>query len=177
VNVRSVWARLHLGGERQAHVLLLLALAHAGRARHPGPASQHGRGCLAFREGLLAPRARDDVLGRLPLLDEVHRDLREELGGASLHEEHLVAVRDPEQLAQQGDGLVVDGFVLLAAMAVLHDGHAALREVQHLVARALQGRERERGRASVEVLLAVHVDLPLARSGSGHFVTGEARLS
>ena len=75
--------------------------------------------------------------------------MRELLPGAALQEEHVVVVGDAEQLAHQRDGLVVDGLVLLAAVAVLHDATSPTRaKSSELALGALEGGQREgpRGR-------------------------------
>ena len=146
---------LHLGRGGDADVALLLAIAGAGGlGRDRG--SQHGRHHLALADRLLAPGAGDQVLGRLALLHEVHGDLGEEHGGAALQEEDLVRGRHGEQVAQQRERLVVDGLVLLAAVAVLHDRHATSGEVEELLAGPLERGERQGCGTGVEVHLAGH---------------------
>ncbi len=133
---------------RHAHVALLLAVAAPGRAGDAGVGACERGDDLRLGERLLAPRAGHDVVGAAALGEEVHRDLREQLRRATLEEEHLVRRGHGEELAQERDRLVVDRLVLLAAVAVLHHGHAGAGEVQELVAGALEGGEREgrRGR-------------------------------
>ena len=56
-----------------------------------------------------------------------------------------------EHLAQEGERLVVDRLVLLAAVALLHDAHPGPGEVEELALGALEGGERESRGAGAEV--------------------------
>src|SRR6185312_6813655 len=100
-----------------------------------------------------------DVVGRLPALQEVERHLRELLRRAPLQEDHVVRRRDREQLAQQRDRLAVHRLVLLAAVRVLHDAHAAPGKVEELALGPLERGEREGRGAGVEVHDAGHARL------------------
>ena len=88
-------------GSGDADVALLLALAGPGRAGDVDVAVEEVRDRLRLGDRLLAPRAGHDVVRDRAVLEEVHRDLREQLRGAALEEEHLVRVADAEQLAQR----------------------------------------------------------------------------
>ena len=155
---------LHLGGRRHAGVALLLAFSDADALdRHGGPEQRRDK--LRLAERLLAPGAGDEVLGGLPLLEEVHGHLGEQRGCPTLEKQDLVARGDAEELPDEGDGLVVNPLVLLAAVAVLHHRHAAPREVEELFAGALQSGKRKGGGSGVEIDLSAHVVLAWARRG------------
>src|SRR5262245_23169208 len=62
-----------------------------------------------------------------------------------------MAVRQRQQLLEQRDRFVLNRFVLLAAMAVLHDRHSRTLEVQELITRPLQRRQGQRRRSSIEI--------------------------
>ena len=156
---------LHLGGGRDADVALLLAVAGAGGLGRDR-AAQHGRHHLGLADRLLAPGAGDQVLGRLALLHEVHGDLGEQGRRPALEEEDLVGGGNGEELAEQGERLVVDGLVLLAAVAVLHDRHAAAGEVEEFLAGPLERGERQGCGTGVEVHLAGHGVPPCGGWGS-----------
>ena len=79
----------------------------------------------------LGPLTGDDEVGN-PVLHEVHRDHRELKRCAALHEEHLIIVRDLQQITDVGFRLVNDLLVHLRSMGHLHDGHAASSVIQHL---------------------------------------------
>src|SRR5262249_18291204 len=55
------------------------------------------------------------------------------------------------ELGEERQRLAVDRLVDLAAVRVLHDRHAAALEVEELVARALEDRQRQTSGTSVEV--------------------------
>src|SRR3972149_5482299 len=68
----------------------------------------------------------------------------------------MVVIAHGKQLTDQSNRLVVDGFIGLAAVAVLHHAHARAPHVEQLVARTLQGGDRERSRSSIEVRHSGH---------------------
>src|SRR6185436_1913385 len=83
---------------------------------------------------------------------QVHRDLRELQRRAALQEQHLVVVRDRQELAQVLFRLRRDRHEFLAAMAHLHHAHAGAAPVEHFVAGARQdflGQDR-RPRAEIK---------------------------
>ena len=86
---------------------------------------------LGFLEGLLRPRARDDVV-RHAVLHEVHRHGSELLRRAALQEQHAVVVGDAHELAKVGFGRLDDVRERGRAVAHLHDRHAGARVVEHL---------------------------------------------
>ena len=53
---------------------------------------------------------------------------------------------------QVGDRFLMDGGVFLAAVAVLHDGHAGTFEIQHLLAGFLEDFHRQDCRPGAEII-------------------------
>ena len=136
---------LYLAEPGGSYVGFLLALPGAGSSADLGRASKHRSGGLAFRIGLFAPGACDDVVGGLALLHEVHRTLSEHLRRATLQEDDSCVAGRGGELAQERERLIVDCLIFLAPVAGVDDGHAARCEVGELVSRAL---ERGEGRAA-----------------------------
>src|SRR3972149_2043608 len=183
---------LHPGGRGHPREALLLPLADAQALDRDGGAEQR-RDDLRLAERLFAPCAGDEVLRGRSLLQEVHRDLGEQRRGPSLEQEDFVACRHAEELADEGDRLVVDRFVLLPPVAVLHHRHAAPGEVEELVAGALQRGQGKGGGSGIEIDFPVHgvssrgragdfrgsrrVCRPRAGSGSPAFSQGPAAAS
>jgi hypothetical protein len=140
---------------------------HVGRARIKPPALARRQAAvlpglaaggdvdLDIRRGLgrrlLAPVAGDDVIGAIVIAGEVHRDLREMLGGAALQEQHGVVVRDRGEFAQVGLGLFGHRDETLAAMGLLHHRGATAVPVQQLALCLLKHRLRQRRRPRTEI--------------------------
>ena len=110
---------------------------------------------LGLLVSLLGPAARDDVIG-LAIGGEVHEHRREEQRVATLQEEHLVVVRNGQQLAQIGLGLGDDLREGRRTMTHLHDGHAGALVIEHLARRLLQDLLGEYRRTGGEVVHACH---------------------
>ena len=138
-------------------------------------------------DGLLAPRAREEVVGRGAVFEEVHGHHGELQARAALEAEDLVAVRDAHQLFDERDDAVVDGLELGRPVAALHDGHAGPFVVEELGLHALEHRQRQGRRAGVEVEHPVdHLQAPFTpfrppvgprRSDPRHFAVNSSRSS
>ena len=74
-----------------------------------------------FIDCLARPDTGIDVVGTAAFWHQVQRDLGKLLAGATLQEQHLVVVRNNQQLAQVLLSLLGDGNKLVAAMAHFHD--------------------------------------------------------
>ena len=92
----------------------------------------HVHVALRFRDGLLAPVARHDVVGRRAGGRQVQRHGRELQRGPALQEQHLVVVGHAEQRAKVLLGLRGEFDERGAAMADFHHGHAAALPVEQL---------------------------------------------
>ena len=120
---RLVRGHVHVGrARRQPRVA---GLRDAGEVlglvgeRHAGGANP-----LGFLQGLLAPRPRDDVVGRRARGQQVHRHHRELGAGTALQEQHVVVGGDAGQLPKRGVGVADHLLEGLRAVADLQDGHA-----------------------------------------------------
>ena len=133
----------------------------------------HRAGRLRFLRGLLAPGARDDVVGTAAG-GEVHRDLREMQRRAALQEQDLVVVGDGHQRAQVALGFLGERDEVLAAMADLHHGSACAAPLEHLVARLREHGFRQCRRTRAEVVAAGHLTL---RWFSARSATGDHRFA
>ena len=98
-----------------------------------------------------------DVIDRLRRARQVHRHQGKLRRGAALHEQYFVVCRNRHQLAQirlgRGRELHESG----AAVADLHDGHAAVPPIQQLIARLLQdlGRQNRGSRREIETRIEI----------------------
>jgi hypothetical protein len=136
VKVGGAARELQLVLPRDTYVALVVAAGGRGDVGLPAADRLHR---LRLADGLLTPAAGDDKVGGHVRPEEVHRDLREGHRRAALHEEDVPRVeRRPEKLGNERGRLVVDLLVDLAAMAVLHDAHAGLVEVQELLSCSLE---------------------------------------
>ena len=79
------------------------------------------------------------------------RDGGEELGGAPLQEQDVVAFGDVQQLADSGGGLVQHGVELLAAVAAFGDAEALALVVDEGLGGRLQHLERQHAGTGGEV--------------------------
>ena len=95
-----------------------------------------------FFVSLFGEVARDDVVGAT-FLQKVERHGFELGGSSALNKQNVVRVVDVHEFADQSDAFVVNGFVDLAAMAELHNAHAASFIVGDLLSGFLQHFERE----------------------------------
>jgi hypothetical protein len=95
--------------------------------------------------------AGEDVLRGCPLPEQVERQHRELEAGTALQQQDPERRRQGEKLPHERDRLVVHRLVLGRPVGHLGDRHARSGEIGELVAGALEGRERQRGRAGVEV--------------------------
>jgi hypothetical protein len=116
--------------------------------------------------------AGDDVVGGRTRR-EIHRDLREMLGGAALQEQHLVVRRNRHQRAQVGFGFFGEGDEVLAAMADFHHRGARARPLEHFVAGLRQYGFRNRSGAGREVVGTAHKH-SFARPAKAAAFDGEA---
>ena len=107
---------------------------------------------LGFLDRLGTPRAGVDVVRDLPLAEEVHRDHGELLAGAALQEQDRVVVAQAEQFLDAVDRFDVHRFVVLAAVAVLHDRHARALEFDQFGGGLLEDFERKNGGTCVEII-------------------------
>ncbi len=151
VNVRRGVVEGRFVGARYARVAALAGRRGDSRER-PRDAGPGGR----LRVRLLGPGAEDDVVRRAAGRQEAHGEERELHRRAALKEDHVVAGRNAEELANQAEGLVVHGLVHLVAVRVLHHGHARAREIEELGARPLESGQRKRPGAGVEIHRASH---------------------
>ncbi len=112
-----------------------------------------------FLDRLGAPGTGDDVVGGSLAAQQVHRHRRELAHGAALHEQHLVAGRHVEQLAQVLFGLGRNRHEILVAMAHFHHRHAAAVPVEQLGLDLLQHAERKCSGPCAEVKYSIHFSL------------------
>ena len=112
---------------------------------------------LALLERLAGPCALLRVVGLRALRQEINRDHRELHRGAALDEADRPVVVEPAELLEVGDRLLVDGVVVLAAVAHLHHGHSAALVVDEVRLRVLQDLEWQRRRTGGEVVCTGHV--------------------
>jgi hypothetical protein len=78
------------------------------------------------------------------------------LARPALKQQDVVVVGYSVEFLDQTNGLVVHGFVSLAAMAVLHHAHAGSREVDQLLLSPLECRKRKRGGTCIEIHYSGH---------------------
>mmetsp|Transcript_116355 Transcript_116355/g.329148 ORF Transcript_116355/g.329148 Transcript_116355/m.329148 type:complete len:273 (+) Transcript_116355:115-933(+) len=105
---------------------------------------------------LLAPLARDEVVGLRLQAHHVERDAGKLQGGAALLKNHLVVVGHAENVPKILLGLLGNTHELLRAVRHLHDAHAALLVVEHVRLDRLQDLKGHLARAGREI-----VDTPL----------------
>ncbi len=111
---------------------------------------------LCFVVGLLAPRAVDDVIGRLAgAAQQVHGHHGELQQGPALQEQHAVVRRYAQQRAEIGLGLIDDFVEGLRAMADLQDRHARAGQGQQVALRLFDGRQGKHGRARRKIIDAL----------------------
>ena len=157
VHVRRVLAESPVGPVR--HVRERAVLGGRGHV-DLGPA-QPARG----GDRLLGPLAGVHVVHhRLPA-QQVQRDHLELQRRPTLQEQHVVAVRHPEQAPQVGLGPLGDLGELLAPMAHLGHRLAGAVPVEHLVGRPLQHALGQHGRPGTEVEDLPHAALLLLGVG------------
>jgi len=79
------------------------------------------------------------------------------LARTTLQQQDIVVVADVEQLFDEGDRLVVNGFIDLTAMAVLHHAHAAAVDVEQLPLRAFESAQGKSCGACIEIDYSSHI--------------------
>ena len=109
---------------------------------------------LGLGNGLLGPGAGLDI-NSLAVLHQVPCHGGKLQGSAALNEQNLVVIGNAHQLAQVSLGLVDDLLEHLAAVAHLHDAHAAAAVVHHLITDFLQNGFRHHSRTGGEVKCTV----------------------
>ena len=123
-----------------------------GGRDHAGCLPRHGHGFHVCPSG---PVPRHHVI-RLPSpVQQVHGQHAELEVAAALQEQDLEVLGHVQQLADQRDGLVVDGIVFGGSVADFHYGHARALEVQQFVPgpfEGLHGQCRRTGREVDEAL-------------------------
>mmetsp|Transcript_889 Transcript_889/g.1216 ORF Transcript_889/g.1216 Transcript_889/m.1216 type:complete len:437 (-) Transcript_889:85-1395(-) len=133
---------------------------------------------LALIEGLLRPGASDNVVNDVALLGKVKRNHRELSRGTTLKEENLVIEGDVQKLAKVSLSPLNNAVELLAAMAHLHDAHAAALPVNKISLSLLKNIHRKHCRASREVINTLGLGSAnlhrLANGGGNHTHTSVA---
>ena len=148
---RIVGSKVHVGGIRfnlyfaEGRNAAVLAGFRAGR--FVGFAQ-----FLRFFQCFFRPDACHHIGGLFAGRQKVQRNHRELKTGAALQEQYIIVLGNRHQFAQQRDGLIVHRFVLFAAMAHFHDGHARAPEVEQFRLRFLQHGQRQGRRSCVEVV-------------------------
>lgn len=111
---------------------------------------------FSLLDGFLCPGTGVGVVGALIGSEQVHGNHGELGAGSALQEEDRLIVGNIHKLCHIGGSLFMDGRVLLAAMAALHDGHAAALEIDEIALCLLQNFEREYCGSGAEVIDACH---------------------
>ena len=109
---------------------------------------------LGFLGRLFGEVPRDGVIRRAAL-HQVHRDRRKLQRGPALQEENLMGLRHPKEAAQLCLGILEDFGEYRAAVAHLHDGHAAAVIVHDLRFCPLQDFLRKDGRTGGKIIYSV----------------------
>ena len=137
--------------------LQLVLFGHAVEiARLAVPGHVHGPLGFGFVVGLFAPRAAKDVIGRLArAMEQIHGHHAELEQGPALEEEHPVVVRNTQQRAEVGLGLVDDFVEGLGAVADLQNGDARARQGQQVALGLLKSGQGEHGRTGGEIVHAL----------------------
>src|SRR5450830_199736 len=146
----------------QVHIAGCLAELPAGRGRQAGVSvglvaggNVHFAVLACLFLAFVAPGAGHHKISRFAARQVQRND--GVLGQATtLHEQDLEVRRHRQQLAQIGFGLLVDADELFAAVAHLHDAHAAAVPVEHFGGSLLQHLFGDRGRAGREVVGTRH---------------------
>ena len=95
-----------------------------------------------FLISLLGPLAGNDI-GCHMVAHEVHGNRRKLCPGAALQEQYLIVVRNVQDITKILFRLFDDAVVNLAAVAHLHDRHAAASVVEHFIGRLAEDFLRE----------------------------------
>ena len=109
---------------------------------------------LGFLGRLFGEVPRDGVIRRAAL-HQVHRNRRKLQRGPALQEENLMRLRHPKEAAQLRLGVREDFGEYRAAVAHLHDGHAAAVIVHDLRFCPLQDLLRKDGRTGGKIIYSV----------------------
>ena len=104
---------------------------------------------LAEARRLLAPLAADEVIGAV--VQEVHRDDREQLRSAALHEEHVMRIADAQQLLAPSNCLIGDGVKFLSAMRNFRDAKTFALIIEQSLCGFFQSLGRQHGGAGTEI--------------------------
>ncbi len=104
---------------------------------------------FAERRGLFAPFSTDKVVRAG--VEKIHGDQGEKLRCPALQEQHIVRVAEAQKLLAAIDGLVIDRFKLLAAMAHLGNSESLALIVQKGDGGFLQSLGRQHCRPGAEV--------------------------
>ena len=91
-------------------------------------------------DGLFAPLACNDVIGRNIVTEEVHRDHRELRRGTTLEKQDPVVVGNSYQAPQAPFGTVQDLFEMRRAVADLHHAHPGAAERKQFILSPFQNR-------------------------------------
>ena len=110
---------------------------------------------LGIADGLLRPRAGHQVVGRLILRQEVHRDHEELRRRPAGQEQDVVVVGDLREVPAIGDRLQQNGRKRLAAMRVLHHADPRLAQGPDVFLALLEDLFRHDGRTGGEVENAI----------------------
>ncbi|MNQ68146.1 hypothetical protein D3C85_826930 [compost metagenome] len=106
----------------------------------------------SFFDGFLRPDTGVDIVGRAVFRQQVQRNLRELLAGATLQEQHFIVRGDIQQITQILLGLGGDGHELITAMAHFHDRQTLAVPVEEFTLGALQDSFGKRRRTGTEVI-------------------------
>ena len=106
---------------------------------------------------LVGPLAGDDEVGLAAAVHQVEREHGELGGGTALEKQHLVGIRNPHDLAQQGLALLDDGVIGLGAMGHLHHRLPRAVIIQHFLGRGLQNAFGKHRGAGGKIIHSCHV--------------------
>src|SRR5690606_23247288 len=111
---------------------------------------------FCFGNGLLRPRAGVYIVGLAGLGKQVERYHRKLCRRTPLKKENLVVVRNIHKRPQVTDGVLVDGSILLSAVAPFHYGHARSLPVDEFFLRLLQNYKGQHSRPCGEIIASAH---------------------